>query len=85
MLEGRGFLSCFRSSPFLFVSPHRYPPPYIVPTATPRTNEKVNWLKEAMGIQSSRIPQFPEYDARGRQLKVHKCTFERGQEMDLHV
>eukprot|EP00903_Cladosiphon_okamuranus_P006347 g6217.t1 len=47
--------------------------------------ENVSWMKEAMGLQSSRIPQFPEYDARGRQLKVQKCTFNRGQKMDLHV
>lgn len=47
--------------------------------------QQVNWMKEAMGLQSSRIPQFPEYDARGRQLKVQKCTFNRGQKMDLHV
>lgn len=47
--------------------------------------KQVNWMKEAMGLQSSRIPQFPEYDARGRQLKVQKCTFNRGQKMDLHV
>eukprot|EP00752_Nemacystus_decipiens_P014270 g12691.t1 len=50
-----------------------------------RGEENVNWMKEAMGLQSSRIPQFPEYDARGRQLKIQKCTFNRGQKMDLHV
>lgn len=42
-------------------------------------------MKEAMGLQSSRIPQFPEYDARGRQLLVHACTFGKGQPMDLSV
>lgn len=47
--------------------------------------QDVNWMKEAMGLQSSRIPQFPEYDARGRQLSVHRCTFKRGQTVDLHV
>ncbi|CAN0008101.1 unnamed protein product [Scytosiphon promiscuus] len=51
----------------------------------PKGEENVSWMKEAMGIQSSRIPQFPEYDARGRQLKVHRCTFNKGQRVDLYV
>lgn len=42
-------------------------------------------MKEVIGIQSSEIPQFPEFDGRGRRLMVHKCTFARGQVMDLDV
>lgn len=42
-------------------------------------------MKSALGIQSEGIPQFPAFDAKGRKLQVHKCTFPRGQRMDLHV
>lgn len=62
-----------------------HPAEWLCCTAVRLTTEQVNWMKEAMGLQSSRIPQFPEYDARGRQLQVHRCTFNKGQKVDLYV
>ncbi|KAG5192537.1 cleft lip and palate transmembrane protein 1-domain-containing protein [Tribonema minus] len=45
----------------------------------------VSPLKEFFGVQSKRLPQFPEYDARGRPLPLQRCTFKPGQVMDLYV
>ncbi|CAN0036130.1 unnamed protein product, partial [Choristocarpus tenellus] len=43
------------------------------------------WLKEQLGISSGNMPRFPEFDARGRRLEVHRCTMSKGQPLDVYL
>ncbi|CAM9203366.1 unnamed protein product, partial [Discosporangium mesarthrocarpum] len=49
------------------------------------TQDKVPWVKRQLGLQSNKFPLFPEYDAKGRKLDVHRCTMNKGQSVDLYV
>ncbi|CAM9138865.1 unnamed protein product [Chrysoparadoxa australica] len=51
----------------------------------PDSDRDLGYVKQLLGVQSSEIPQFPEYDGYGHRIPLQDCTFRPKQKMELHV